>query len=323
MAQPKRNKNVKACPNADRWMRKHPDAAINLKRIVKLMDGCYNGDYQGYINRDANFVEYRFDPIEGELHFTHVQLLARQKHVVVRFTLFAQHTRKGPGISKTLKNAHGTDYYVLEFPVAVGNSLDELEEFVRTTTTFSQNWTAPSHSIPAECGSHEANENLGKRTLREIMDRAEKDAAQELAEPILSEEDARERELRVVFLRRGQGKFRKALLNAYERRCAVTGCNTEEVLEAAHIIPYMGGDDSNRCDNGLLLRADIHTLFDLGLLWINREMKVEIAHPLKDTEYGKLQGKKIWLPTDSALRPHFKHLERHVQIAIGLRAAKS
>jgi len=153
------------------------------------------------------------------------------------------------------------------------------------------------------------------------MDRAKQHAANELAEAISSEEDARERELRAVFLRRGQGKFRKALLNAYERRCAVTGCTMEDVLEAAHIIPYKG-DDTNRCDSGLLLRADIHTLFDLGLLWINRKMKVEIANVLQHTEYGTLQGKAMCLPVDTALRPHPKHLKHHAQIASELRAAK-
>ncbi|RQS32724.1 HNH endonuclease [Burkholderia sp. Bp8990] len=127
--------------------------------------------------------------------------------------------------------------------------------------------------------------------------------------------------MRAVFLRRGQGKFRKALLNAYEKRCAVTGCTMEDVLEAAHIIPY-NGDDTNRCDNGLLLRADIHTLFDLGLLWVNREMKVEIANALQRTEYGELHGKGLRLPTDPALRPHPEHLERHAQITAKLRAAR-
>ena len=63
----KRNKNVKACPNADRWMRNNPDAARNLRRIIKFMDGRYEGSNQGYINRDTNFVEYRFDPIEESI----------------------------------------------------------------------------------------------------------------------------------------------------------------------------------------------------------------------------------------------------------------
>ena len=284
------------------------------------MDGRYKGDYQGYINRDANFVEYRFDPIEGERDFKHVQLFARQKHVVIRSSGFAKRARKGPGIGKTLKDAHGNVYSALEFSVAANTSLDELEAFLRTTTTFSRNWTAPPSRGPAARGSHRAPPNLGKRTPRESIDRAEQEAAEELTRPIESEEDARERELRTVFLRRGQAKFRKALLDAYDRRCAVTGCSVDDVLEAAHIVPYRG-NNTHRCDNGLLLRADIHTLFDLGLLWINREMKVEIANALQHTDYGKLQGTVICLPRDIALQPHPKHLERHAQIASELREA--
>ncbi|MGG4774756.1 HNH endonuclease [Paenalcaligenes sp. Me52] len=321
MTKPKRNVNVKGCPNAERWVRKHPDAARNLRRIIRLMDGRYEGDYQGYINRDTNFVEYRFDPIEGERDFKHVQLFARQKHVVIRFSGFVKRKTKSLGISKTLKDAYGNDYPVLEFSVAANMSLDELEAFLRTTTTFARDWTAPQSRGSATHGSHKALTNLGKRTPRESIDRAELEAGEELTIPIESEEDARERELRTVFLRRGQPKFRAALLNAYERRCAVTGCTAENVLEAAHIIPYRG-DNTNRCDNGLLLRADIHTLFDLGLLWINREMKVEIANDLQHTDYRKFKGKVIFLPTDTASRPHPKHLEHHAQIASELREAR-
>ena len=321
MAKPKRSENVKACPNADRWMRRHRDAARNLRRIIKLLDGHYEGDNQGYINRAANFVEYRFDPIETEQHFRHVQLFARQKHVVVRFTVFTKRTGKGPGTSKTLKDAHGTDYYALEFPVAVDTSLNELEAFLRTTATFSRDWKSRRSRGPAKRGSHKVPTTLGNRTPRAAIPRAEQAAARELAEPIISEDDARERQLRAVFLRRGQAKFRKALLNAYERQCAVTGCTIEDVLEAAHIIPYKGGH-TNRCNNGLLLRADIHSLFDLGLLWVNREMKVQVADALQRTEYGKLQGKVLRPPTDTASSPHPKHLERHAQVASEVREAR-
>lgn len=321
MAKPKRNKNVKACPNADRWMRNNPDAARNLRRIIKFMDGRYEGSNQGYINRDTNFVEYRFDPIEGEHHFQHVRLFARQKHVVVRFTVFAKRTRKGPGISKTLKDALGNAYSALDFSVAADTSLDELEAFLRTTATFSRDLTAPPSRGPARRRAHKASTSLSKRTPQEAIDRAEEAAAQELNEPITFENDARERELRAAFLRRGQRAFRKTLLDAYEKRCAITGCAMEDVLEAAHIIPYMG-DDTNRCDNGLLLRADIHTLFDLGLLWVNREMKVEVASALRRTEYGKLRGKGLRLPTNAASRPHPEHLERHAQIASELREVR-
>lgn len=77
--------------------------------------------------------------------------------------------------------------------------------------------------------------------------------------------DARERVLGQIVRRRGQQEFREKLLVAYEGRCAITGCDAIEALEAAHIVPYLG-TETNHVQNGLLLRADIHTLFDLGCL---------------------------------------------------------
>ena len=68
--------------------------------------------------------------------------------------------------------------------------------------------------------------------------------------------------------RRGQSVFRKQLLAAYNGQCAITRCDVEDVLEAAHIISYKG-EETNHIGNGLLLRADIHTLFDLGLLAVD------------------------------------------------------
>lgn len=77
----------------------------------------------------------------------------------------------------------------------------------------------------------------------------------------------------MVTLRQGQPGFRNALMDAYERRCAVTGCMIEDVLEAAHILPY-AGPHTNHVTNGLLLRADIHTLFDRGLIKIDRAYQI-------------------------------------------------
>jgi hypothetical protein len=77
--------------------------------------------------------------------------------------------------------------------------------------------------------------------------------------------DARLRVVRQIVARQGQFAFRSALLEAYQGRCAVTGCDATAALEAAHLRPYRG-PDSNTVTNGLLLRADIHTLLDLRLL---------------------------------------------------------
>ena len=92
--------------------------------------------------------------------------------------------------------------------------------------------------------------------------------------------------------RRGQGVFRDDLRKLYGDRCLVTGCEELAVLEAAHISPYRGEED-NHPGNGLLLRSDIHTLFDLDLLGIEPEsLRVEL-HPDACKEYGQFVGKTL------------------------------
>jgi hypothetical protein len=65
-------------------------------------------------------------------------------------------------------------------------------------------------------------------------------------------------------IRRGQSRFRKALLTLYNNQCAFTGVTEDRVLEACHILPH-AWTGNNQLDNGLILRADLHTLFDLRL----------------------------------------------------------
>lgn len=107
--------------------------------------------------------------------------------------------------------------------------------------------------------------------------------------------DARERELRAIAIRRGQRRFREELLRAYEGRCAITDCDVEPALEAAHIVPFRG-DHTNVVVNGLLLRADIHTLFDLRLISVDpRRLSIEVA-PILRSAYGDLSGRPLRVP---------------------------
>lgn len=92
--------------------------------------------------------------------------------------------------------------------------------------------------------------------------------------------------------RRGQPAFRRALLDAYGYQCVVTRCHVEELLEAAHITPHAEHTDY-RVSNGLLLRADIHTLFDLYLLCIDDRHRVRVSPRLRNTEYWKYDGQPI------------------------------
>lgn len=90
---------------------------------------------------------------------------------------------------------------------------------------------------------------------------------------------------REIASRRGQPAFRKKLMERFEGRCCVTGSSVPEVLEAAHIKTLTGADDHSET-NGLLLRADVHTLFDLNLLSIDPETRtVRVDKKLEGTEY--------------------------------------
>jgi len=121
---------------------------------------------------------------------------------------------------------------------------------------------------------------------------------------VTDERDARERIFREIAARRGQSKFRKELIEAYEGRCAVSGVELLEVLEAAHILPYRG-DHTNICNNGILLRADLHTLFDLGLMLVDPDtLRVVMSDALAASEYYEFHMRDIRLPNKFSLRPN-------------------
>ncbi len=110
--------------------------------------------------------------------------------------------------------------------------------------------------------------------------------------------------LQAIKLRRGQPLFRRALIEAYGGCCAITGCDAEPALEAAHILPY-DGEYTNVVQNGLLLRGDVHTLFDLDLIRINPDsMAVEVDESLSDTQYATLNGTQLRVPNEESLRPN-------------------
>ena len=97
--------------------------------------------------------------------------------------------------------------------------------------------------------------------------------------------DARQKVLREIAIRRGQAGFRKRLIRRYGEGCQITRSGCLELVEAAHIDPYAStGDDS--AQNGLLLRSDLHTLFDLSLLGIEPySLKLSFHPSLLATEY--------------------------------------
>lgn len=123
--------------------------------------------------------------------------------------------------------------------------------------------------------------------------------------------DAREKTNRAITLRRGQRAFREKLMATYNGKCAVTGCGIEDLLEAAHIVAYKG-QQTDHIQNGLLLRADIHTLFDCGLIAIDpARMTIIISSRLSHSSYRKLAQKNIRLPKIAAERPSIDALAIH------------
>ena len=126
-------------------------------------------------------------------------------------------------------------------------------------------------------------------------------------------EDTREKQIAEVIRRKGQAKFWAALISAYKGRCVVTGCDALDALEAAHIVPYKG-QHTNHPQNGLLLRADLHSLFDLGLLAINsKTMTVVLSRRLLDSDYRSLAGTPIAKPSDGPAAPSPEALHKHLR----------
>jgi len=112
--------------------------------------------------------------------------------------------------------------------------------------------------------------------------------------------------------RPGQAKFRRELRLVYKHRCCLTGCTVTEALEGAHIDPYQS-TESDHIQNGLLLRSDIHKLFDSHLIGIDpTNHTVYVAKRVRETtDYQSLHGAEINLPTNPSHHPDRAALERH------------
>jgi hypothetical protein len=105
--------------------------------------------------------------------------------------------------------------------------------------------------------------------------------------------DHRARMVKGILLRRGQRGFRDKLIDRYGEQCVISGCRVLGVLEAAHIRPYRGPGD-NHPANGLLLRSDLHTLFDLDRIGIHPDtLNIVLHKELEDSEYAPIKGKTL------------------------------
>ena len=135
----------------------------------------------------------------------------------------------------------------------------------------------------------------------------------------LSIEDGRQKTFRAICVRLGQRDFRQKLIRAYQGRCAMTETVIEDVLEAAHIVPYRV-KSTNHVQNGLLLRSDVHLLFDLGFIGIDPEtLRIQVSRKISTSPYVDLDGKIVSLPKDPSFRPSRDALHYHfTHVWIGL-----
>jgi len=117
--------------------------------------------------------------------------------------------------------------------------------------------------------------------------------------------------------RLGQGSFQAAVIDAYSRRCAFTGEKVLPALEAAYIRPYAEGGE-HRVDNGLLLRRDVHALFERGYMTVTPSLEIIVSKRLRTDfdngeEYSTLSGGQLRLPRQQEDRPNPHFLDWHNQ----------
>lgn len=124
----------------------------------------------------------------------------------------------------------------------------------------------------------------------------------------------------MVTRRIAQDRFRQELLRAYASKCAITNYDAEPALQAAHILSYRG-TSSQRIDNGLLLRADLHLLYDRHLLSVSPDRyTLSLSNEIRNSQYGNLHGRQLTLPVNTSMRPRPEHLAVHWAVFEGRNA---
>jgi hypothetical protein len=199
-------------------------------------------------------------------------------------------------------------------------------ETITSGTLANVYWQIPASGIELPKDAASELEDLWARHLEGIegpvylkADQAESPAQEgEVQERFVPQDgDCRAVVFRKIIARRGQQAFRDALRERYGDGCMITGCRLMDVVEAAHIKPYQV-DADNLPDNGLLLRADLHTLFDLDLIGIEPGTLIVRVHPdARAAGYGEFDGVRLKCPSSEPsgekLEPRWKAFQRRGQ----------
>jgi putative restriction endonuclease len=159
---------------------------------------------------------------------------------------------------------------------------------------------------------YSTDEADGRALWDAVQDRMERNAA-----PLVARESGLPRygSPTLIRPRLGQGAFRILVTDAYQRRCAITGERTLPALEAAHIKPYADGG-SHEPNNGLLMRRDIHALFDSGYVTVTPELRFHVSRRIKEEfengrDYYRMHGEPVTPPQSSSWRPDTNALRWH------------
>lgn len=160
--------------------------------------------------------------------------------------------------------------------------------------------------------TYNTNEGDGNRLWNEVLLRLKETSSRDLvAEPLASYGKEY-----LIKGRLGQGAFRILVTSAYNRNCAISGEKALPVLQAAHIKPY-NENGPNSVDNGILLRSDLHILFDRGYITVTPNYKIEVSGKIKEEfdngkHYYSYNGNKLSvLPQLSDERPNLDFINWH------------
>lgn len=174
------------------------------------------------------------------------------------------------------------------------------------------NW----HSNIVQGKTYDTEEQIGANLWSQVQERLYLNNKLNADISFVAEEGARYGSEYRIKPRLGQGAFRVLVTDAYKRRCAITGERTLPVLESAHIKPYaLAGPHA--VNNGLLLRSDLHKLFDSGYITITTDMHLEVSNRIKEEyengrDYYAIQGRSlISLPDDPLYLPSKEYLKWH------------
>ena len=209
----------------------------------------------------------------------------------------------GKGIGKTAFLAWYSDRFQITWPpgIIVGEMSRSESTFLSSTARFVR--AVEQFKIEVKT----------KGSIDQVLDLDADNAQTEGEFGPLSIKTDRERALRSINIRRGQPEFRTKLLKAYSVKCAMCGYDCVDSLEAAHIGGYWN-ESSNHVQNGLLLRGDLHTLFDLGKIGVDpNTFRIIVSEQLMPALYDKLSGKRLHLPSKEAQWLSSKVLRDHVK----------